>query len=90
MKRYFKTQSESDLGLGTMYLEFEGEWATRQVECYGDRWFHSDPGAPRAYHDGVGPALVDQPLGELGLGEDAEISAAEFEAVWVKATNDAG
>lgn len=89
MKRYFKTPSESDLGPGIMYLEFEDQWATRQVEHYGDRWFHSDPGAPRATHE-LGPALVDQPLSEMGLGPNEEISSDEFEAAWAEANAHAG
>jgi hypothetical protein len=43
MKKYFKFPAESDLGIGTQYIEFNNEgWAIRQVECYGNRWFNSN------------------------------------------------
>lgn len=41
MKRYFKRHAESDLGTGIAYFEFDNEWAVRQVENYGERWFCS-------------------------------------------------
>lgn len=81
MKRFFKRQAESDLGLGVVYLEFDGEWATRQVENYGGQWFRSD----REFHPGLGPVLCDQPLSSLELSPSNEISQAEFEQAWVRA-----
>jgi hypothetical protein len=42
MKQYFKHESESNLGLGIVYLEFDDNRASRQVEIYGDKWFISN------------------------------------------------
>jgi hypothetical protein len=81
MKRYYRRQSESDLGEGVAYLEFDGELAQRQVEIYGDRWFDSRT----EYHPEIGPGLVDQPLSEIGLADEDEIPAEEFERVWREA-----
>lgn len=81
MKRYFKREAESSLGIGVAYLEFDEQWATRQVENYGEKWFRSD----REFHAGLGPALCDQPLSELGLSVLDEISQDEFEQAWVRA-----
>jgi hypothetical protein len=80
MKRYFKHRAESSLGLGVAYIEFDGDRATRQVENYGEKWFCSD----KDFHSGIGPALCDQPLSELGLNLTDEISPDEFERVWVR------
>jgi hypothetical protein len=82
MKRYFKYESESFLGEGTKWIEFEGELATRQVEKYGDRWFSSR----RDYHPEIGLGLLDQSFSDLHppLGLDEEITAAEFEQVWAE------
>jgi hypothetical protein len=65
-----------------MYLEFDGDWASRQVEQYDGRWFHGDARSKSTYHDALGPALCDQPLSELGLPPECEITPEEFEAAW--------
>jgi hypothetical protein len=77
MKRYFKHEAESDLGTGVAYLEFDGEWAVRQIERYNNRWFCSK----KEYHPEIGPTLADQPLSELELKPKDEIASEEFEAV---------
>jgi hypothetical protein len=82
MKLYFKHEAESELGLGVVYLEFNGNWASRQVEIYEDKWFLSN----RDYHPETGGlSLCDQPLSEIGLGIEHEISQSEFEIVWNEA-----
>jgi hypothetical protein len=82
MKRYFKHEGESNLGLGMVYLEFNDNWASRQVEIYGDKWFISNA----TYHPETGGlALCDQPLSELDLEEEHEISNNEFENIWNQA-----
>jgi hypothetical protein len=81
MPRYFKRDAECGLGKGVAYFEFVGEWATRQVEVYGDRWFCSLDD----YYAELGPGLIDQPLAGLGMGPEHEISAGEFERVWAVA-----
>ena len=81
MKRYFKRDAESELGNGVVYLEFQDDWPTRQIEIYGDRWFSSHKG----YHPELGPALADQPLSVLELGEEFEITSEEFETAWNEA-----
>jgi hypothetical protein len=86
MKKYFKREAESGLGKGTVYLEFDCDWATRQVEVYGDRWFDST----REYHPELGPALVDPPLSVLDLKPEQGITAQEFEEIWKKAMSKNG
>jgi len=78
MRRYFARDAESDLGHGVVYMEFDGETATRQVERYGERWFDSRT----EYHPEIGPGLVDQPLSALGLGPADEITEEQFEEAW--------
>jgi hypothetical protein len=78
MRRCFRRVARAALGDGTVWLEFEGEMPTRQVERYGLRWFSSR----QTYHPELGPGLVDQPLAELGLTPDLEVSAAEFDWAW--------
>lgn len=81
MKHYFKHEGESDLGIGVVYMEFDGDWATRQIERYGTRWFCSN----KEYHPEIGPGLADQPLSASDLESEDEISKEEFEAVWEEA-----
>jgi hypothetical protein len=81
MKRYFKRVvpvEDSELGAGMFWIEFDGELPSRQVERYGDRWFSSRD----EYEPGLGGGLADQPLSEVDLGSEHEISAEEFEAAW--------
>jgi len=81
MRKYFRRAAESDLGVGLSFFEFDGERAVRQVEIYGEQWFDSRT----AHHPEIGPGLVDQPLFDLGMLEEEEISAEEFETVWQEA-----
>jgi hypothetical protein len=66
-------------GEGWAWLEFDEEgWTTRRVERYGDRWFCSI----LDYHPDVGPCLCDQPLDQLELRPEEEITRDEFETAW--------
>lgn len=80
MSKYFKFQSDSDLGVGIQYIEFNDiGWATRQSECYGDRWFNSN----KTYHKELGSmSLCDQQLIESGMKLGEQIDAEEFELAW--------
>lgn len=78
MKRYFKRDGESLLGPGTIWMEFDDDWPSRQVEFYSGQYFSSR----EDYHQSIGPGLADQPLNVLGLGPDQEITPDEFEEVW--------
>jgi hypothetical protein len=81
MNKYFKFTVESDLGVGTQYIEFdEDNWAIRQAEYHGDRWFNS---STEKYHSDLGGiALFDQQLTEVGMQRGKSIDAREFESVW--------
>ena len=77
MKRYFKHEAESELGVGMAYLEITNDWPSRQVEVYGPTW---------RWADGVHPEyLADKPLEALELGEEHEISSEDFDRVWNEA-----
>ena len=76
-KRYFKGNADIGFGPGHCYTEFEGEWATRQVEIYERRSFSSLDD-----DETHGGNLCDQPLSTLDLTKGEEISADEFEAAW--------
>jgi hypothetical protein len=78
--RYFKRAAESELGAGTVWIEFSAEIATRQIERYGDRWFTADD--PLSYHDEIGPGLIDQSLSSLELETSEEITEEDFENSW--------
>jgi len=65
---------------GWFYIEFDGEVPVRQVEVYGGKYFSSR----EAYHEGLGGGLCDQHLSELDFGSEDEISAEEFEKVWIE------
>lgn len=77
MKRYFKHEADSDLGVGTAYMEISDGWPSRQVEVYGQSWRWGD----ELHLD----HLADQPFHVLELGDEHEISSDEFEQVWRKA-----
>jgi hypothetical protein len=80
MNKYFKFPSESDLGVGYQYIEFNEEgWPIRQAERYGDRWFNSN----NKYHqelDSIG--LWDRQLTEYGMQLGEPVDAQEFETAW--------
>jgi hypothetical protein len=80
MSKYFKFQSDSDLGVGIQYIEFnDSGWAIRQVECYEDRWFNSN----KTYHQELGSmSLCDQQLTMAGMELGESIDAEEFELAW--------
>jgi hypothetical protein len=77
MKRYFKREAESELGIGTGYIEISDGWPSRQVEVYGEIWRWGDEAHPEH--------LADQPLDALELGDDHVISSDEFEHAWAEA-----
>ncbi len=81
MNKYFKFTVESDLGIGTQYIEFDDDnWAIRQAECYEGRWFNSDG---KKYHPELGGiALFDQQLTESGMKIGKSIETKEFESAW--------
>jgi hypothetical protein len=80
MTKYFKFSAESDLGMGTQYIEFNNQgWAVRQVECYADRWFNSS----KNYHKELNSfSLCDQRLTEFDIERGDPVNEQEFEAVW--------
>ena len=80
MKKYFKFQADSNLGVGIQYIEFDDDnWPIRQAECYGDRWFNST----RIYHKELGGiGLCDQQLTEAGMKLGDRIDAEEFGLAW--------
>jgi hypothetical protein len=83
MNRHFRRDGDwPGVGRGSVWLEFERDWATRQVELYDGRWYCSD----KEYHPELGPGLTDRPLWEHEFAPEEEITAAEFEVAWDRAT----
>jgi hypothetical protein len=80
MKKYFKFPVESNLGIGTQYIEFDNDgWPIRQAECYGNKWFNS----MQEYHkEPGGIGLCDQPITEFSIEMGDAINPKEFEHVW--------
>src|SRR5262245_23145736 len=83
MKRYFKHEADAidETGPGTAYFEFDGRWATRQVQIYGDRLLCSLDGTDQE----LGMLLCDLALEDLEFEPHHEISGAEFEQIWSEA-----
>lgn len=79
-KIYFKGPSESMLGEGIIYTEFDGDEATRQVENYNGQWYSSRC----EYHAGIGGGLYYGKLSDLDMSDSIEITAREFEKVWLE------
>jgi hypothetical protein len=80
MNKYFKFPAESNLGLGTQYIEFDDDnWPIRQVECYGERWFNS---SQRYHHELGGMGLCDQQLTDSDMEIATIIDLHEFELAW--------
>ena len=78
--KYFKGPSESLVGSGEIYTEFNGEIAVRQVEIYNGKYYSSRS----EYHEGIGLGLYDGLLSELDMSDSVEISAEEFDLIWEK------
>jgi hypothetical protein len=80
MKKYFKFPVESNLGIGTQYIEFDHDgWPVRQAECYGNQWFNST----EEYHkESGGIGLCDQPITEFSMEMGDAIDFREFEDAW--------
>ena len=76
-RKHFKHDAESDLGVGTAFLEVTDGWPSRQVEVYGETWLWGDEDHP--------DNLADQPLDVLDLGAEHEIAQGEFEQAWTQA-----
>jgi hypothetical protein len=76
---YFRHDSESRLGEGVAWVEFDSHGtATRQVEVYDGRWFCSI----QDYFDEIGGTLCDQPMHKLDLSGSVRIGREEFEDAW--------
>jgi hypothetical protein len=75
--RHFKYDAESELGTGVVYIEISDDWASRQVEVYGDTWRWADEANPTG--------LPDQSIVDLELDETSAIPAADFDRAWEQA-----
>ena len=85
MNRYYKHYGESLEGVGTVYLETEGDVVVRQVEVYGDRHFWSH----QHTQSDITHRICDRPVSELRLTRADQTTPKEFEAVWRRARQDA-
>jgi hypothetical protein len=78
--QYYEFPAESDLGIGTQYIEFDKNlWPIRQCEIYNNRWFNSN----NTYHPELGSGgLCDQQLTEEGEKLGNKITTEVFEEMW--------
>jgi hypothetical protein len=82
MKRYFRRAGDWEgIGKGAVWLEFDADYPTRQVELYDGRWYSSID----EYHPELGGGLSDRPLPWHEFQPDEEVSAEEFAAAWNEA-----
>lgn len=81
MKYYKFFDAESEFGEGLQYIEFDGDRAIRQVECYGDKWLNVDIGNCKEWGR---ITLCDQPISKLCIRDSNVMSANEFESMWAK------
>jgi hypothetical protein len=79
--QYYKCEVDSDLGVGTSYIEFTSQgYAIRQCDNFGERWFNSLMGT---WHPATGClAMFDQQLTEEGKKHVLEITPETFEDMW--------
>ena len=85
MKKFYKLEAESIYGEGIVYIEFDEEYATRQVEQYGSKF----EWATVKDQSDVELVICDQPLSILEIEAEFEISEEEFNKVWNKAIKNA-
>jgi hypothetical protein len=82
VKRYFRRDGDwPGVGTGSVWLEFEGDYATRQVELYDGKWHSSID----KFHPDLGGSLTHEPLSVHEFVPSEEIAAEEFEKAWDEA-----
>lgn len=75
-KRYYRFDDEAPFAV--QWMEWTGEWNTRQVTRVGERWICSLD----RYVEDFGPTLAHQPLSESEPDSLVAIAPEEFEGVW--------
>lgn len=84
MIKYYKRESESELGEGVIYLSVDTnlDEVISQVECYKDQffWSNNDEQSDSRF------MLADQPASEIGLTDEYLVDEAEFKNIWTQAT----
>ena len=82
---YYKCAAKLKRGRMVQYIEFTGDWASRQVEEYpdGNEWFFCD--AESSFKDKL--RMCDQPLSRIKLKEKDIVDRPEFEKAWESANN---
>ncbi|SEN27341.1 hypothetical protein SAMN04488505_109120 [Chitinophaga rupis] len=79
--KYFKKEGESADGkLGYFYLEFDGDYISKQIEVYEDEIVYLDIDHPIIGNHMLG----DQPFEFFDYSENEFISAEDFYEVWNK------
>jgi hypothetical protein len=82
MKKYYKFTIELRYGAVTDYIEFEGDWATRQVRYCDGKWQN----AVISDADGVrSMSICDQPLSEISISANNHIDVDKFNWAWNQA-----
>jgi hypothetical protein len=80
MKKYYKFTVHSKYrGEGLQFIEFDGQWASRQVECYAGKYLSVCDQTPLEL---ACIKLCDQPLSLLELQPEDISSENEFNTAW--------
>jgi hypothetical protein len=80
MKKYYKFVAKSKRqGQGEQFIEFDGEWAVRQVEHYQDQWLSVSLDTPR---EKMQIRLCDQPLHLFNIQPEEVSNDREFDTAW--------
>jgi hypothetical protein len=83
MKKHYKFVVHSKTyGKGVQFLEFDGQWASRQVECYEDKCLSVCDQTPKGKSF---IKLCDQPLHLLQLQPEDVSNENEFKLFWDQA-----
>lgn len=80
-KQYYRAENSEFLaGLGTIYTEFIGQIATRQISVINDVYYSSS--SLQDYHPDIGYLLYDGIKDDLDFSFSTEITEKEFETIW--------
>jgi hypothetical protein len=82
MKNYYIFKKKLRQGAVMDYVEFEDDWAIRQVRYCDGEWKYADASDP----DNIDNSFVcDQPLSEMDIKDENLIDVSKFNWAWDQA-----